>query len=60
LSEAAALHAECGAAGKELQVIPGAGHNNILQVTGRLYYEVISSFARKLGRPARRKKSGVR
>jgi hypothetical protein len=60
LSEAAALHAECGAAGKELQVIPGAGHNNILQVTGRLYYEVISSFARKLGRPVRRKKSGVR
>jgi hypothetical protein len=60
LTEAAALHAECGAAGKELQVIPGADHNNILQVTGRLYYEVISRFARKLGRPVRRKKSGVR
>lgn len=60
MGEAAALHAECGAAAKELQVIPGADHNNILQVTGHLYFEVISSFARKLGRPARRKKSGVR
>jgi hypothetical protein len=60
LPEAAALHAECGAAGKELQMIPGAGHNNILQVTGRLYYEVINGFARRLGRPPRRKKSGVR
>lgn len=60
MTEAAALHAECGAAGKELQMIPGADHNNILQVTGRLYYDVISRFARKLGRPPRRKKSGVR
>jgi hypothetical protein len=60
LTEAADLHAECAAAGKELQMIPGADHNNILQVTGRLYYEVLSRFARRLGRPARRKKSGVR
>ena len=60
VSEAADLHAECAAASKELQVIPGADHNNILQVTGRMYYEVISRFVRRLGRPARRKKSGVR
>lgn len=60
IGEAAALHAECGAAGKELQIIPGADHNNILQVTGEMYYEVICRFARRLGRPARRKKSGVR
>lgn len=60
LSEAAALHAECAAASKELQVIPGAGHHNIRQITGKLYYEVLSRFARGLGRPARRKKSGVR
>lgn len=60
VAEAADLHAECAAASKELQVIPGADHNNILQVTGRLYYEVVGGFARRLGRPARRKKSGVR
>ncbi|MDF1578999.1 MAG: alpha/beta hydrolase [Desulfurivibrionaceae bacterium] len=60
ISEAADLHAECGAAGKELQMIPGADHNNILQVTGPMYYEVISRFVGRLGRPARRKKSGVR
>jgi hypothetical protein len=60
ISEAADLHAECGAAGKELQMIPGAGHNDILQVTGSMYYEVISRFVGRLGRPARRKKSGVR
>jgi alpha-beta hydrolase superfamily lysophospholipase len=60
VTEAAALHAECAAASKELQMIPGADHNNILQITGRMYYEVISRFVRRLGRPARRKKSGVR
>ena len=60
LTEAADLHAECEAAGKELQMIPGADHNNILQVTGKLYFEVISRFTRKLGRSPRRKKSGVR
>jgi alpha-beta hydrolase superfamily lysophospholipase len=60
INEAAELHAQCGSAGKELQTIPGADHNNILQVTGRLFYEVIDRFARKVGRPARRKKSGVR
>jgi tRNA 2-thiocytidine biosynthesis protein TtcA len=57
---AAELHAQCGSASKELQTIPGADHNNILQVTGRLFYEVIDRFCRKVGRPARRKKSGVR
>ena len=60
LNEAAELHAQCGSASKEIQMIPGADHNNILQVTGRLFYEVIDRFARKVGRPARRKKSGVR
>ncbi|MEN8142544.1 MAG: alpha/beta fold hydrolase [Thermodesulfobacteriota bacterium] len=60
LTEAAALHAECGAAAKELQMIPGADHNNILEKTGRMYFEVLAQFVRKTGRPARRKKSGVR
>ena len=60
INEAAELHAHCGSAGKEIQTIPGADHNNILQVTGRMYYEAIDRFARKAGRPRRRKKSGVR
>lgn len=60
LTEAAALHAECAAAGKELQMIPGADHNNILEKTGRMYFEVLAQFVRRTGRPARRKKSGVR
>ncbi|MCA1765491.1 MAG: alpha/beta hydrolase, partial [Desulfobulbaceae bacterium] len=60
ISEAADLHAESGSASKELQMIPGADHNNILQVTGPMYYEVIGRFVGRLGRPARRKKSGVR
>jgi fermentation-respiration switch protein FrsA (DUF1100 family) len=60
ISEAADLHAECGATGKELQIVPGADHNNILQVAGPMYFEVIGRFAKKLGRPPRRKKSGVR
>jgi len=60
ISEAADLHGECGASSKELQMIPGADHNNIIQVTGPMYYEVISRFAGRLGRPARRKKSGIR
>ncbi|MCK4839947.1 MAG: alpha/beta hydrolase [Desulfobulbaceae bacterium] len=60
VTEAADLHAECAAASKELQVIPGADHNNILQITGGMYYEVLSRFVRRLGRPPRRKKSGVR
>ncbi|MBU0480420.1 MAG: alpha/beta hydrolase [Proteobacteria bacterium] len=60
MGEAAELHAECGSAGKELQVVPGADHNSIIAVGGRLYFELIERFVRKLGRPARRKKSGVR
>lgn len=60
INEAAELHAQCASPGKELQMIPGAGHNNILQVTGRMYYEVINRFASRAGRARRRKKSGVR
>ncbi len=56
LSEAAALHAECSSAAKELQMIPGADHNNILEVTGRMYFEVVARFVQKAGQPRRRKK----
>jgi len=60
VSEAGLLQAESPAAGKELQMIPGADHNNIIARTGRMYFEVIARFVRRAGQPARRKKRGVR
>jgi len=60
LSQGAELQAECPAQVRELQMVPGAGHNDIMARTGRMYFEVIKSFTAKLGRPPRRKKPGVR
>ncbi len=60
LGLAESLQAECGAQGKEFQVVPGADHNNIIEKVGRLYFEAIAGFCRKLGLPPRRKKMGVR
>ena len=54
------LHSMCGAESKEFQTIPGADHNNIFERTGKLYFEAIQLFTRKIGRPRRKKKSGVR
>lgn len=58
--QAADLQAECPAPARELQMVPGAGHNDILARTGRMYFEVIKKFVGRMGRPPRRKKSGVR
>jgi fermentation-respiration switch protein FrsA (DUF1100 family) len=60
LSQGAELQAECPAQVRELQMVPGAGHNDIMARTGRMYFEVIKSFTAKLGKPPRRKKPGVR
>jgi pimeloyl-ACP methyl ester carboxylesterase len=60
LSQGAELQAECPAQVRELQMVPGAGHNDIMARTGRMYYEVIKRFTAKLGKPPRRRKSGVR
>lgn len=54
------LQSACAARSKEFQLIPGAGHNNILAKTGRLYFEAISAFARRAARPQRPRKPGVR
>lgn len=54
------LHSMCGARGKEFQMIPGADHNNILEKTGRLYFQAIKQFVGKLARGERRKRKGVR
>jgi len=60
LAQGSELQAECPASVRELQMVPGAGHNDIIDRTGRMYYEVIKGFTAKLGRPPRRKKPGVR
>ncbi|MDH5525043.1 MAG: alpha/beta hydrolase [Desulfobulbaceae bacterium] len=57
---AAGLHSMCGAASKEFQTIPGADHNNIFERTGKLYFQAIQLFVRKIGMPMRRKKPGIR
>lgn len=52
------LNANSGAKSKEFLLIPGAGHNDIIAHTGKLYFEVISRFIRKVagvrGRSKRR------
>jgi pimeloyl-ACP methyl ester carboxylesterase len=57
---AGGLHSMCGALSKEFQTIPGADHNNIFEKTGKLYFEAIQMFTRKIGRPRRKKKPGIR
>jgi alpha-beta hydrolase superfamily lysophospholipase len=54
------LQAHCGAHAKEFQMIPGADHNNIIERTGRLYFEAIARFVKKLGKASRPRKKGVR
>ncbi|NTV14698.1 MAG: alpha/beta hydrolase [Desulfobulbaceae bacterium] len=60
LNQAGDLQAECPALARELQMVPGAGHNDIMAKTGRMYFEVLKKFVGRMGRPPRRKKSGVR
>jgi len=47
LWQAETLMAESGAKGKELQVVPGADHNSLISVAGRLYFEAIKRFVDK-------------
>jgi hypothetical protein len=44
LHEAEKLQAESGARTKQFQVIPGADHNSLIMVAGRLYFESIKKF----------------
>ncbi|ADH86322.1 alpha/beta hydrolase [Desulfurivibrio alkaliphilus] len=57
---AEALQAHCGAQSKEFQLVPGAGHNDIIERVGDLYFQALAMFCRKLGQKPRRKKMGVR
>ena len=52
ISESAALQ-------KEFQMVPGAGHNNMFDVAGPMYFEVLQRFLKDVG-IMRKKKSGVR
>jgi len=60
ISHGTVLQMECGASAKEIQIVPGTGHNNIIAVTGRMYFEVINRFINKIGMRKRPKKVGVR
>lgn len=56
LDDAALLQAECRARQKELQVVPGAGHNTLFTVAGDMYFQVLQRFINRAGnlRPRRR------
>lgn len=54
------LQAQCGARTKEFQMVPGADHNNIIDRTGRLYFDAIARFVKKLGKADRPRRRGVR
>lgn len=47
-AEAEKLQAHCGARTKEFVIIPGAQHNTMITVGGRLYFETIKTFINKL------------
>ncbi|MBU4584760.1 MAG: alpha/beta hydrolase [Desulfobacteraceae bacterium] len=46
--EAEKLQSFCGAKSKEFQVVPGADHNSILAVAGKLYFQAIKGFIDKI------------
>jgi len=46
-AEAEKLQACCGAKSKEFQIVPGADHNSIMAVAGRLYFQAIKQFIDK-------------
>lgn len=60
VSLAEGLQSVCGARSKEFQMIPGADHNNILALTGTLYFKAISQFLRKIGKSHGPRRSGIR
>jgi alpha-beta hydrolase superfamily lysophospholipase len=50
LAEADLLQKNSGARRKELIIVPGAGHNDIMARGGRIYFETIARFANSLKR----------
>jgi hypothetical protein len=60
LTLAEGLQSVCGARSKEFQMIPGADHNNILERTGKLYFQAIKQFLRRVGKSHGPRRSGIR
>lgn len=60
VSQAEELQSVCGARSKEFQMIPGADHNNILALTGKLYFQAISQFIKRVGKSHGPRRSGIR
>lgn len=60
LIQAEELQSLCGARSKEFQMIPGADHNNILERTGKLYFQAIKQFLRRVGKSHGPRRSGIR
>jgi len=54
------LQSACGARSKEFQMIPGADHNNILTMTGKLYFQAIKQFLNRVGKSHGPRRSGIR
>lgn len=54
------LQSLCGARSKEFQMIPGADHNNILALTGKLYFQAIKQFLKRVGKSHGPRRPGVR
>ncbi|MCB2184149.1 MAG: alpha/beta hydrolase [Desulfobulbaceae bacterium] len=59
LNNASELQMESPASQKEFQCVPGAGHNNIMDITGKMYFEVMLRFINRIGK-MRKKKPGIR
>lgn len=60
LVQAEELQSLCGARSKEFQMIPGADHNNILAKTGKLYFQAIKQFLKRVGKSHGPRRPGVR
>lgn len=60
LVQAEELQSLCGARSKEFQMIPGADHNNILALTGKLYYQAIKQFLKRVGKSHGPRRPGIR
>ena len=60
VSQAEGLQSACGARSKEFQMIPGADHNNILALTGKLYFQAISQFLKRVGKSHGPRRAGIR
>ena len=60
LTQAEELQSLCGARSKEFQMIPGADHNNIVALTGKLYFQAIKQFLKRVGKSHGPRRSGIR